>query len=320
MNHPYEVSVIIPIYNSAEIFPHLYERLTKTLSACTQTYEIIAVVDGCRDNSAEVVAQFCAQDSHLKLIELSRNFGEQAAISAGMQNAGGELIVMMDDDLEDPPEVIPQFLAKANEGYDVVYGIIKKRHTSAIRKFFYFAFYRVLNFLIDVQFPNDAGSFAVMRHNVISALNEMPENNRYLRGMRSWVGFRQVGLEYERHERYSGESGYNLRKYFRFALTAILSFSYKPLDFVTWLGFLFAGLSFFWIVRLIIRKSLLHVDDPAGWTSLMVMITFLGGVQLMSVGVLGQYIARIYDEVKKRPPYLIKRKIGISSENAKQQG
>lgn len=308
-----EISVVIPVYNSAQIFPVLQARLTRTLASFGKTYEIIAVVDGNADNSADVIAAACAQDEHLRLIELSRNFGEQAATTAGLRYAQGEFVITMDDDLEDPPEIIPAFVNKAGEGYDVVYGYIKKRHSSPIRKFFYYVFYRFLNLLIENPFPTDAGSFCLMRRQVVDAINAMPENNRYIRGMRAWAGFRQIGLEYEREQRYAGESGYNLRKYFSFATNAILSFSYKPLQYVTLLGFLFAVSAFIMGLRLILRKILGFVEDVPGWTSLMVMITFLGGVQLISVGILGQYIARIYDEVKKRPPYLIKRTAGFSN-------
>jgi len=306
-----ELSIVIPVYNSAEIFPHLHRRLVETLTDVVSSFEIIAVVDGCTDESADVVEDSCKKDPRVKLVELSRNFGEEAAVTAGLRLASGEMVIVMDDDLEDPPEVIPEFIAKAQEGYEVVYGITKKRRVSAFRRFTYYSFYRLLNRLTKIRMPFDAGSYCLMKRSVVEELNSMPETNRYIRGMRAWLGFNQVGVEYERDERFAGKSGYNLAKYLRFALDGILSFSYKPLQYVSMLGFIISLVSFILGVRLIVLKLLGRVVDVPGWVSLMVAVLFIGGIQLVSIGVLGQYIARIYDEVKQRPKFVIKRLIGF---------
>ncbi|MBF0170482.1 MAG: glycosyltransferase family 2 protein, partial [Nitrospinae bacterium] len=240
---PVALSVVIPVYRSGEIFPALHRRLTAALVPLGN-YEIIAVVDGGGDETAEIIARHCAADPRLKMAEMSRNFGEEAAVSAGLALAKGELVLVMDDDLEDPPEEIPRFVAKAEEGYDVVYGIIARREVSAFRGTAFRLFYRTLNFLTDIKMPNDAGSFCLMRRPVVDALNAMPENNRYIRGMRVWIGYRQTGLPYERHERAGGVSGYTFTKYLRFGVNAILSFSHKPLDYVVGLGMLVSLFAF----------------------------------------------------------------------------
>ena len=309
-----ELSVVIPVYNSAEIFPELYSRLVNTLVSTVNSFEIIAVVDGCVDDSADVIANFCKKDSQLKLVELSRNFGHQSAITAGLELTSGEMIIVMDDDLEDPPEILPKFIEKAQEGYDVVYGIRKKRKVSLFRRFSYHIFYRLLNIFSEVEMPYDAGDFSLMGRPVVEYLNSMPESNRYLRGMKTWLGFSQVGIEYERGVRTTGESGYSMTKYIKFAIDAILSFSYKPLTYVSLTGLIISFISFVLGLRLIILKIFKSIPDVPGWASLMVVVLFIGGAQLLSIGIVGQYIAKIYDETKKRPRYVIRRKIGFDKD------
>jgi dolichol-phosphate mannosyltransferase len=310
-----ELSVIIPVYNSEEIFPELHKRLVKTLSETVQSYEIIAVVDGCTDGSAEVIELHTKANPHLKMVELSRNFGHQTAITAGLQLSSGEMVVVMDDDLEDQPELLPKFINKAREGYDVVYGIREKRKVSMPRRLAFSFFYRLLNRLSDIDMPYDSGDFCLMRRPVVQALNAMPETNRYNRGLRTWLGLKQVGIEYERDARYSGQSGYRLIDYIKLAIDGILSFSYKPLAFVTIVGFIVASASFLAGMRLVILKLIGKAIVIPGWASLMVSVLFIGGVQLISIGIVGQYVARIYDEVKRRPQFIIKRTIGLKLEN-----
>lgn len=306
-----ELSVVIPVYNSAEIFPELHRRLVETLSDTVQSYEIIAVVDGCTDNSAEVIETNIKENPHLKMVELSRNFGHQTAITAGLELSSGEMVVVMDDDLEDRPELLPKFLSKAQEGYDVVYGIRKKRKVSIYRRFAFSFFYRLLNRLSAIDMPYDSGDFCLMKRPIVEALNAMPETNRYIRGLRTWLGLKQVGIEYERGSRPTGQSGYKLINYIKLAMDGILSFSYKPLTYVSVIGFVVASASFLAGMRLIILKFMQESIDVPGWASIMVAVLFIGGVQLISVGILGQYIARIYDEVKQRPKFVIKRTIGL---------
>lgn len=306
-----ELSVVIPVYNSAKIFPELHRRLVKTLSDTVHSYEIIAVVDGCTDRSAEVIEMYTKGDPHLKMVELSRNFGHQTAITAGLQLSSGEMVVVMDDDLEDPPELLPKFLFKAREGYDVVYGIRKKRKVSIPRRLAFSFFYRLLNRLSAIDMPYDSGDFCLMKRPIVEALNAMPETNRYIRGLRTWLGLKQVGIEYERGKRPTGQSGYRLINYIKLAMDGILSFSYKPLTFVSVIGFTVALASFLAGMRLIILKLMGESIDIPGWASIMVTVLFIGGIQLISIGILGQYIARIYDEVKRRPKFIIRRTIGL---------
>ena len=310
-----ELSIVIPVYNSAAIFPELYRRLTAALAPIAPAFEIVAVVDGCRDGSFDVIRDHAQRDSRVKVLEFSRNFGHQAAVTAGLEHAAGAIVGIMDDDLEDPPEVVPQLVARLREGHDVVYGIRRRRKRSVIHRMLYSAFYRVLAHMTDVQMPADAGDFCVMRRCVVDALNAMPENNRYLRGLRAWVGFRQVGVEYDRDARLAGESGYSFRKYFALASTAIMAFSYKPLVYVSRVGVLVAFTSFLAAVYLVFGKLSGRVPDVPGWVSLLVTVLLLSGVQLISIGILGQYLMRIYDEVKKRPMYVVNRAVGFGQES-----
>ena len=309
-----ELSVIIPVNNSADIFPELHRRLVAVLEPAVTAFEIIAVVDGCRDRSAEVIGGIAAKDPRVKMIEFSRNFGHQAAITAGLEFTSGTTVIIMDDDLEDPPEILPRFLAKLDEGYDVVYGIRKRRHRPLPYRMLYRLFYRLLGSLVDIHIPYDAGDFCAMRRQVVETMNTMPESNRYLRGMRAWCGFRQTGLEYDRGERLASESGYTLKKYLALALDAIFSFSYKPLKFVSLAGFLVAGVSFLYVVRLIVGRLTGEFNQVPGWASLQVSILVLSGIHLISIGIVGEYLARIYDEVKQRPKFVIKKAVGIQRE------
>jgi dolichol-phosphate mannosyltransferase len=306
-----ELSVVIPVYNSADIFPELYARLRDSLTPAVASFEVIAVLDGCTDRSYEVISGVRTQDGRVRLIELSRNFGHQAAITAGLQYAAGDLVIIMDDDLEDPPEVLPQLIARLREGFDVVYGVRRSRKRSALHRLVYSLFYRVLGSLADIRIPADAGDFCIMRRSVVDALNRMPESNRFLRGLRAWSGFRQTGFEYARGGRFAGESGYSFRKYLSLAMTAIFSFSYRPLAVISVLGALTAALSFLAGVAFIILKMTGHIADVPGWTSLAVLLLFLSGVQMLTTGIIGSYIARVYEEVKHRPMFLVSRSEGF---------
>ncbi len=306
-----ELSVVIPVYNSANIFPELHRRLVAVLSTAVSSFEIIAVVDGCQDNSFDVIAALSCGDPRIKAMEFSRNFGHQAAVTAGLAYASGAMVAIMDDDLEDPPEALPAMLAKIREGADVVYGIRRKRKRSWWHRLCFTAFYRLLSKLADVKIPGDAGDFCVMKRRVVKALNSMPENNRYLRGLRAWAGFEQVGVEYERGRRLANESGYNFTKYFKLALDAVFSFSYKPLVYMSKLGLFIA------VTSMIYGMYVFSVGkNPVapGWASLFVSIVFLSGIQLLSIGIIGQYLARIYDEIKQRPKFIVKRVVGFEDQ------
>ena len=305
-----ELSVVIPVYNSANIFPELYQRLIAALDQVVSSFEIIAVVDGCHDHSFDVIQGLGKRDGRIKAIEFSRNFGHQAAITAGLSVASGDMVAIMDDDLEDPPEVLPLLVARIHDGFDVVYGIRRKRKCFWIHRVCFKAFYRILSGLVDVQMPGDAGDFCVMTRRVVNALNAMPENNRYLRGLRAWAGFEQTGFEYERGQRLANKSGYNFTKYFKLALDAIFSFSYKPLEYVSKIGLVIALGSFIYGIYV---ASVGRILVAPGWASLFLAILFFSGVQLISVGIIGQYLARIYDEIKQRPKFIIKRTAGFET-------
>lgn len=306
------LSIIIPVYNSADIFPELYVRLKKILIDEYNNHEIITIVDGNEDNCSDIIASYCNNDRKLKMILFSKNFGHQSAITAGLENASGCVVVTMDDDLEDPPEEIPTMLRELEKGYDLIYGIRKKRKVSIIKKFLFYSYYRILNYFSSIDMPYDSGDFCVMNKKVVDTLNNLPERNRFIRGLRSWAGFKQKGYEYERGIRYSGTSGYSLRKYIKFSIDGILSFSNRPLTIVSIFGFFACSISFILGITAITLKIFGFLpDNTVGWTSLFVIIVFIGGIQLISIGVIGQYIGRIYDEVKNRPMYVIKEKIGF---------
>lgn len=311
----FDITVVIPIYNSANVFPELYRRLVLSLKENSLKYEIITVIDGCGDNSFSVINQFALQDPQLKIIEFSRNFGHQAAVTAGLQFASARYIAIIDDDLEDPPELLPAFLKKIEEGFDVVYGVRRKRQRSIPHRLMYRLFYRVSGLLSDISIPNDAGDFCIMTRRVRDTLVSMPENNRYLRGMRAWVGFKQAGIEYSRDKRYAGQPGYSIRKYVQLAFNGIFSFSYKPLKYVTFLGMLIALVSFEEIGRIIFLKLSGQMRDVPGWTYLTVCVLLLSGIQLTAIGIVGEYIARIYDEVKQRPKFVIASMVNLEERN-----
>lgn len=306
-----KVSIVIPVYNSEKIQKELYTRLVNVLSKYNTNYEIIFINDGSQDNSIENLKQLCLNDKDVKLIDFSRNFGHQSAIMAGFNKASGDIIAVIDDDLQDPPEILSTFIDKLNEGYDVVYGIRKKRKENFLKRSFFYIFYRVLRLLSSHDIPFDTGDFCVMNRKVLENLNRFPETNKFIRGIRSWIGFRQIGIEYERDARYEGSSQYTFKKYFKFALDAMLSFSYLPLRISTLFGFLVAGFSFFYGLYIIVQKLLGQIGDVPGFTTLIVSTAFIGGVLLICLGIIGEYIARIYDEIKRRPQYIIKDEKGF---------
>jgi polyisoprenyl-phosphate glycosyltransferase len=309
--HRPDLTIIVPVYNSAAIFPELYKRMAAAFDQTTPDFEIVAVLDGCRDNSYDVISAIAERDKRLIVLELSRNFGHQAALTAGLEHASGEIVAIIDDDLEDPPELIPRFIEKLREGYQVVYGIRRKRERSLTHRILYKIFYRISGFLSDIKIPNDAGDFCVMEGRVARILSMMPENNRYLRGMRAWTGFRQTGFEYDREHRFASESGYTLTKYFALAFDGIFAFSYKPLKYVTIIGVISAIISFTLVIYVVFVRLTGRMPNVPGWASLAVMVLFLSGVQFVAMGIIGEYIARIYDEVKQRPKYLINKSVNL---------
>jgi polyisoprenyl-phosphate glycosyltransferase len=308
------ISVIVPAYNEELVINETHKRLKDALSSIAADYEIIYVNDGSRDKTIEILKEIGAKDSHVRILNFSRNFGHQVAVTAGIQHATGDAVVLIDADLQDPPELIKEFVRKWQEGYDVVYAIRKSRAGETwFKKITAAIYYRTLRKLIDIEIPLDTGDFRLMSRKVVDSLNAMPERHRFIRGLVSWVGFKQIGVEYERQERFAGETKYPLKKMIKFALDGITAFSYKPLQLASWLGVYAALIGFVGILAIIALKFLTAVTVQ-GWSSLMVVVLFIGGVQLGILGIMGEYLGRIYDEVRGRPLYLLQERIGFDQD------
>ena len=298
-------SVVIPAYNEQEVINETYKRLTATMTDMGEPYELIFVNDGSKDDTARIISKFCAKDSSVRLMNFTRNFGHMAAISAGMEHARGDAIFIIDADLQDPPEVFPEMAAKWKEGYHVIYGKRKKRKgESAFKKASAKIFYRFLRRMTSVDLPPDTGEFRLIDRKVCDAVNMLPEKSRYIRGLVSWVGFKQIPVEYDREERFAGVTKYPLRKMITFAMDAITSFSHKPLKLATMIGFLISLLSFIYIIYVIYQH---YFTDRTitGWASTIAAVLFTQGIVLMILGLMGEYIGRIYKEIQNRPNYII---------------
>ncbi len=314
------ISVILPFHNEQETLPALYPRLTAAAQTWDEDYEVIAIDDGSTDATAGMLDAICREDPHWKLLRFSRNFGHQAAVSAGIYYSSGDAVVVMDSDLQDPPEQLHRFLAKWREGYQVVYAIRTKRKENIFKRAAYYTFYRILKRLSSIDIPLDSGDFAVMDRSVVEVLKKLPERTRFVRGLRSWAGFRQTGVAYERDARYAGEVKYTFRKLVQLAVNGILSFSSAPLRLASWLGVMLCGLSVT-LVLLLIGWRLANFQilgmrpgDSVGWTSLISLILFLSGIQMLVIGAIGEYLARVFDEVQGRPPWIIGYARGIAPE------
>lgn len=306
------LSIITPCYNEEATIHYFYEETKKYLETMDVEYEIIFVNDGSKDRTLAILKSIAKGDKCVKIIDFSRNFGHQAAVTAGLFNCNGDAIVIIDADLQDPPEIIPEMISKWEEGHQVIYG--KRKIRSGESKFKLLTakyFYRVLSYMASIEIPKDTGDFRLMDRIVVEAFKEMPEQNRFIRGMVSWIGFDQVPLEYNRDDRFAGETKYPLRKMIKFATDGIVSFSTKPLKLTAIFGIGTIGISILLIIYTIITKIM--SDTSMGWASTMCVILFFSGVQLLSLGVIGEYIARIYDESKNRPLYLVKEKINFDN-------
>ena len=306
------ISIVIPIYNEEDNLPNLHKRLTEAAPLWKEDYEVLLVDDGSIDSSIDLMMEICRKDSHFRIVKLSRNFGHQAAISAGIKVSKGKAVVIMDGDLQDPPEELPRFLEKWRKGYHVVYAIRRHRKESFLKRICYSVFYRLLKIASDIQIPLDSGDFCVMDRKVVNVLNnEMAEQSRFVRGLRAYAGFKQIGVEYERAERYAGTVKYTFGKLLKLALDGLFDFSTLPLKFATFLGIFISLPSFligvFFIIHRIFDFKVLGYSpsDTPGLASLAVGMFFLGGVMLLILGIMGEYLARIYFEVKRRPFYII---------------
>ncbi len=298
--------MVVPLFNEEGNVPELLGRLVTILDGvpALDGYEIVAVDDGSRDGTLAALRREASRIPQLVVVSLSRNFGHQIAATAGLDEARGDAVILMDGDLQDPPELIGQFVEKWREGYDVVYATRRERRgESAFKVFTARLFYRVTERLTSVAIPVDTGDFRLMSRRVVDALKRSRERHRFLRGLVSWIGYKQIGITYDRDPRYTGKTKYPLSKMLKFAIDGITSFSEIPLRFATYLGFLVSGFAFVYAVIVLVMKFL-HHNEP-GYTSTMIAILFLGGVQLITIGILGEYVGRIYDEIKARPLYLV---------------
>lgn len=301
-----DISVIAPVYNEELNIPVIYDRLTQVLSSISDSYEILFINDGSKDRSLAIAKDLSEKDPHIKYIDFSRNFGHQIAVSAGLDHVQGEAVVIIDSDLQDPPELIKDMYAKYQQGYEVVYAKRKNRKgEGAFKKFTASIFYRLLSKMTSIDIPLDTGDFRIMDRKIVEVLKAMPEKDKYIRGQVSWAGFKQSYVEYDRDERMAGETGYPLRKMMKFAMDGITGFSNVPLKIVSWFGFLVSFFAFLTIIYTLISKFILNNAVP-GWSSVMISVLFIGGIQLIAIGIIGEYLARMNANIRNRPLYIIR--------------
>lgn len=312
-----KISLVIPCYNEEEVLPKLFERVEKAADTWKKDWEVICVDDGSKDKTWQLLTAKSKSDPRWKAISFSRNFGHQTAISCGLEAATGDAIVVIDADLQDPPEELHRYINKWEEGYDVVYAIRQKRKESGPKRLAYWLFYRLLSKLITFEIPLDSGDFSIMDRKVVNTLNSMPERNRFVRGLRAWTGFNQIGLAYERHERAAGETKYPFSKLLKLALDGIFSFSTVPLTITSYLGLLISLVALIGMVFTLLQRifendfAKIGIGPVPGYATTLVSVLFLGGVQLLFLGIIGHYLSRIYDEVKGRPQWIVKDRIGF---------
>lgn len=311
------LSVVVPFFNERENVQEMYNRLIKSLEAIERDFELVFVNDGSSDETPAILEKLQARDSRLTVIHLSRNFGHQPAISAGINYARGQAVIVMDGDLQDPPEVLDKFILLWRGGHDVVYAIRTNRKEGPFKRLGYFLFYRLLRSISDLDIPLDSGDFCLMDRKVVDALNRLPERIRFVRGLRTFVGFRQVGLQYERAAREAGRPKYTFRALLGLAVDGLVSFSSYPLHVVTYLGFFAVALAVAlgcWVVA----DALYNQATPRGWASTIVVVLFLSAIQLISLGIMGEYIRRIFVEAKGRPTYIVDSVVHNRRENGQQ--
>jgi len=308
------ISVVIPVFDERANLDPLTARLRTTLeSAANGSFEVIFVDDGSRDGSSEIMDVLSQRDRRFKVIHLSRNFGHQAALQSGLDKANGHTVALMDADLQDPPELLIQFLDKWKEGYEVVYAIRKKRRESLWKRTAYSVFYRTMRIIAEIDTPLDSGDFCLMDQKVVLTLIGLPERNRFLRGLRSWVGFKQIGIEYDRPARHQGAPKYSLGKLFGLALSGYVGFSSLPLRISAWTGVSCAAAGFLMVIWAVASKFL-QPHIPQGWASTIAVILLVSGVQLLMLGIIGEYLGRVYDEVRRRPLYVVSSQVGFSED------
>lgn len=307
-------SIIAPCYNEEGVIPELHRRISEVMEQTGESWELVLINDGSRDRTPELMRQLHTRDPRVKVVDFARNFGHQLAVTAGLDYARGDAVIIIDADLQDPPEVILEMIGRWKEGYEVVYAVRSQRKgESWFKEFTAKLFYRIIYRITDVDIPMDTGDFRLMDRKVVDTMKQMRERHRFIRGMTSWIGFRQTGVTYVRQERFAGQTHYPFRRMFRFALDAITSFSYLPLQLATYLGFLTAALAALAAVVVILARAI-GAEPFHGQATTLVMVLFMGGVQLITLGIIGEYLGRIYDEVKARPLYVVRDALGFENE------
>jgi glycosyltransferase involved in cell wall biosynthesis len=310
-----ELSVVVPMYNEELNIDYLFERLVPVLDRLNLKYEIVCVDDGSKDNTLNYLVEHHRRNPAIKVVNLSRNFGKEIALTAGIDHATGAAVVPIDADLQDPPELIEELVAKWREGYDVVYATRRlRRGESWFKRLSANAFYQTIGRMSPVEIPRNTGDFRLLDRRVVDALKQLPERNRFMKGLFAWVGFKQTSILYDRPQRYKGVTKWNYRRLWRLAIDGITSFSFLPLKVWSYIGLSLSLLAFIYASFLIIRTLILGIDVP-GYASLMVAVLFLGGVQLLSLGIIGEYLGRVYEEVKRRPLYLVRECHGFRSDS-----
>ncbi len=311
------ISIIIPSYNEQEVLPKLLEQLLPVVAGFQDSCEIIFIDDGSTDLTWQIIEHAHKENSIVKGIRFSRNFGHQCAVTAGLKYADGDAVIIMDADLQDPPQILQNFIDKWKSGFDVVYAVRKKRKESIFKRSSYFIFYRLMKKLSDIEIPLDSGDFCLMDRKVVDQINRLPEKNRFIRGLRCWVGFKHTGIEYERHARADGEVKYTIRKLLNLALSGLLDFSSVPLRLSSLLGFFiastsFVGFIFFLFYRIFDLKLFGYsIKEAPGTATIFLTILFLGGIQLITIGIIGEYIGKIFEEVKQRPTFIADKTLGF---------
>lgn len=313
------ISVVVPALNEQETIAELHRRVTQAAEQWNEDHELLVVDDGSTDGTLAILERLAASDSRLKVVSLTRNFGHQAAVTAGLHHARGGIVCVLDADLQDPPEEILPFINRVRNGMDVVYAVRRKRKEGVFKRVSYFLYYRILRRVATLDIPLDAGDFCVMNANVVHAINSLPERNRFVRGLRTWVGFRQEGMAYERSARYAGAPKYTFFRLLRLATDGIVNFSYRPLQLIMLLG-MTVGVMAFLLGMLVLIQYLgdytiagYNPRQSRGWTSLVLTLLFSSAVQLFCLGILGEYLGRLFEESKRRPIYLVRRRIGVAA-------
>lgn len=313
MSSVIKYSIVVPVYNEEEVIHETYRRLTEVMRSTKEAYELLFVNDGSRDRTAGIIKAYSEQDPAVVLLDFARNFGHQIAITAGMDHARGEAVVVIDADLQDPPELILEMIEKWKQGFDVVYAKrTKRKGETYFKKQTAAMFYRFLRAMTDIDIPLDTGDFRLLDRKVCNQMNSIQEKNRFVRGLVSWVGFKQIAVEYERDERLAGESKYPLKKMLKLSIDGITSFSYKPLKLASYAGVTLSGIGFIYLLVVLYLK--LFTDSTiTGWSSLIVIQLFFSGIILIILGMIGEYIGRIYDETKNRPLYIVREKYQLET-------